>query len=78
MTLPDFRELFKIMQISETDFLRKQAMVEYLFSKSLALVKKFSWSGIMREGDNILPQISYTIFQDIKCNWKCTISTEQM
>ena len=37
-----FRELVKVRQISKTNFLRKQSMVEYLFIKSLVLVKNFS------------------------------------
>ena len=37
-----FRELVTVRQISKTNFLRKQSMVEYLFVKSLVLVKNFS------------------------------------
>lgn len=37
-----FRELVKVRQTLKTNFLRKQSMLEYLFIKSLVLVKNFS------------------------------------
>lgn len=37
-----FTELVKVRQTLKTNFLRKQSMLEYLFIKSLVLVKNFS------------------------------------